>query len=87
MPVVHEPVSLAELADEIVNEYAAVAEQGQRAVRTDARRDLPPAIADRLGCCAVSSPTWWSTPFVTVGSLSLKVDATASRHRERSPSG
>ena len=47
MPVVHEPVSLAELADEIVNEYAAVAEQGQRAVRTDVRRDLPPAMADR----------------------------------------
>ena len=47
MPVLHEPVSLAELADEIVNEYAAVAEQGQRAVRTDVRRDLPPAIADR----------------------------------------
>ena len=47
MPVVHEPVSLADLADEVVNEYAAVAEQGQRAVRTDVRRDLPPAIADR----------------------------------------
>ena len=47
MPVVREPVSLAELADEIVEEYAAVAEQGQRAVRTDVRRDLPPAVADR----------------------------------------
>jgi len=47
MPVVHEPVSLAELADEVVNEYAAVAEQGQRAVRTDVRRDLPPVMADR----------------------------------------
>ena len=47
MPVVRESVSLAELADEIVEEYAAVAEQGQRAVRTDVRRDLPQALADR----------------------------------------
>ena len=47
MPVVREPVSLAELADEVVEEYAAVAEQGQRAVRTDVRRDLPQAVADR----------------------------------------
>jgi signal transduction histidine kinase len=47
MPIVREPVSLAELVDEIVVEYTAVAEQGQRAVRPDARRDLPPAVADR----------------------------------------
>src|SRR5262249_34563094 len=47
MPVVREPVSLAELAEEVVGEYAAVAEQGQRAVRTDVRRDLPRAVADR----------------------------------------
>jgi len=47
MPVVQEPVPLAEVADEVVEEYAAVAEQGQRAVRTDVRRDLPPAFADR----------------------------------------
>jgi signal transduction histidine kinase len=47
MSVVREPVTLAELADEVVEEYAAVAEQGQRAVRTDVRRDLPPAVADR----------------------------------------
>ena len=47
MPVVREPVSLAELADEVVEEYAAAAEQSQQAVRTDVRRDLPPAVADR----------------------------------------
>jgi signal transduction histidine kinase len=47
MPVVREPVSLAELADEVVQEYAAAAEQSQQVVRTDVRRDLPPAVADR----------------------------------------
>jgi signal transduction histidine kinase len=47
MPIVREPVLLTELADEVVEEYRAVAEQSQRAVRTDARRDLPPAVADR----------------------------------------
>src|SRR5262249_32698257 len=47
MPVVREPVSLAELADEVVEEYAAAAEQSQQVVRTDVRRDLPPAVADR----------------------------------------
>ena len=46
MPVVREYVSLAELADEVVGEYAAVAEQGQRAVRGDVCRDLPPVCAD-----------------------------------------
>jgi len=47
MPVVREPVSLAELADEVVEEYTAAAEQSQQVVRTDVRRDLPPAVADR----------------------------------------
>src|SRR5215831_7153732 len=47
MPVVREPVSLAELADEVVAEYAATAEQSQQEVRADVPRDLPPAIADR----------------------------------------
>jgi signal transduction histidine kinase len=47
MPVVREPVSLAALADEVVEEYAAVAEERQQAVRTALGRDLPPALADR----------------------------------------
>src|SRR5262245_38345259 len=47
MPVVQESVSLADVADEVVEEYAAVAEQGRRAVRMAVRRDLPPAFADR----------------------------------------
>src|SRR4029453_4659654 len=47
MPIVQESVSLAEVADEVVEEHAAVAEQGQRAVRMAVRRDLPPAFADR----------------------------------------
>src|SRR5262245_15074826 len=47
MPVVRESVSLAEVADEVVAEYAAVAEQGRHAVRSDVRRDLAPALADR----------------------------------------
>jgi signal transduction histidine kinase len=47
MPVVREPMSLADVADEIVEEYAAVAEQSQQAVRTHVRRDLPPVFADR----------------------------------------
>jgi signal transduction histidine kinase len=46
-PVARELVSLAELADEVVDEYAAAAEQNQQAVRSDVRRDLPPAVADR----------------------------------------
>ncbi len=46
MPVLPEPVSLAELAGEVVEEYAVV-EQGQQAVRTNVRRDVPPAFADR----------------------------------------
>jgi signal transduction histidine kinase len=47
MPVAREFVALAEVADEVVEEYAAVAEQGQRTVRMVVRRDLPPAFADR----------------------------------------
>lgn len=47
MPVAREPVALAELADEIVEEYVAVAEQGQRAVRAHVPPDLPPVCADR----------------------------------------
>jgi len=47
MPVVREPVSLAEMAEEVVREHAAAAEQRQQVVRTDVRSDLPPAIADR----------------------------------------
>jgi signal transduction histidine kinase len=47
MPVVREPVPLADLAEEVVAEYAATAEQSQQEVRADVPRDLPPAIADR----------------------------------------
>src|SRR5262245_1439836 len=47
MPVLREPVSLAEVADEVVEENVDVEEQGQRAVRTSVRSDLPPAFADR----------------------------------------
>jgi signal transduction histidine kinase len=47
MPVLCERVSLAEVAGEIVNEFAATAEQGQRVVRADVRDDLPFVIADR----------------------------------------
>src|SRR5262249_26830739 len=47
MPVVREPVSLAELADEVVEEHAAAAEQSQQVVRAAVGRDLPPAVADR----------------------------------------
>src|SRR5262245_41162062 len=47
MPVACEPVVLAELADEVVEEYGAAAEQSQQVVRSTVRRDLPPAMADR----------------------------------------
>src|SRR5262249_49849436 len=47
MPVVLEPVALAEVTDEIVDEYAAIAEQGQRAVRAAVPPDVPPVLADR----------------------------------------
>jgi len=47
MPVAYEPVVLAELADEVVEEYGAAAEQSQQVVRSTVRRDLPPAMADR----------------------------------------
>jgi len=47
MPVVLEPVALAEVTDEIVGEYAAIAEQGQRALRAAVHRDVPPVMADR----------------------------------------
>ena len=47
MRVVREPVSLAELADRVVEEYAAVAEQGQCVVRTTVPSTLPPVSADR----------------------------------------
>src|SRR5262249_60420811 len=47
MPVVLEPVALAEVADEIVGEYAAIAEQGQRTLRAAVHRDVPPVVADR----------------------------------------
>lgn len=47
MPVMPEPVALAEVAREIVDEYAAIAEQGQRAVRAAVHRDVPPVVADR----------------------------------------
>jgi len=47
MPVLQEAVVVADVADEIVDEYAAVAEQGQRTLRTHVPRDLPPVMADR----------------------------------------
>src|SRR5262249_14455959 len=42
-----QPVCLAELADEGVEEYGAAAEQSQQVVRSTVGRDLPPAMADR----------------------------------------
>jgi signal transduction histidine kinase len=47
MPVVLEAVALAEVADEIVDEYAATAEQGQRTLRAAVHRDVPAVVADR----------------------------------------
>lgn len=47
MPVVLEPVALADTADEIVAELAPGAADGRRAVRVALAADLPPAIADR----------------------------------------
>ncbi len=47
MPVVEEPVVLAELVDEVVIEYRPVATQGGRELRVDVPTVLPPALADR----------------------------------------
>jgi signal transduction histidine kinase len=72
MPVVREPVSLAELADEVVEEYAAVAEERQQAVRTTVGRDLPPALVDRWLLRRVWS-TWWSTPSGTAAAATCRL--------------
>jgi signal transduction histidine kinase len=47
MPVAHEPIVLAEVVDEVVREYAPVAEQAGRRLRIDVATDLPPVVGDR----------------------------------------
>ena len=47
MPILEEPVVLAEMVDEVVIEYRPVATQGGRELRVDVPIDLPPALADR----------------------------------------
>ena len=47
MPVAHEPIVLAEVVDEVLREYAPVAEQAGRRLRIDVATDLPPVVGDR----------------------------------------
>jgi signal transduction histidine kinase len=47
MPIHREPILLADLVDEVVREYAPVAEQSNRTLRMAIRRDLAPVTADR----------------------------------------
>jgi signal transduction histidine kinase len=47
MPIVREPVVLAELVDDVVGEYGPVAAQGGRVVHVRVGTDLAPALADR----------------------------------------
>jgi signal transduction histidine kinase len=47
MPVAHEPIVLAEVADEVVREYTPVAEQAGRRLVVAVGTDLPPAVGDR----------------------------------------
>jgi len=47
MPAAHEPVTLAAVAEEVAEEYAAVAEQTGRRLVVTVERSLPPAIGDR----------------------------------------
>jgi signal transduction histidine kinase len=47
MPIVREPVVLADLADEVVAEHGGAPEHGRPAVVLEVRRDLPPVSADR----------------------------------------
>jgi signal transduction histidine kinase len=56
MPVAREPIVLADVVDEVVHEYAPVAEQAGRRVTVAVATDLPPAVGDRC-CSAASSST------------------------------
>jgi signal transduction histidine kinase len=47
MPVAHEPVTLAAVAEEVAEEYAAVAEQTGRRLVVTVAHSLPPAVGDR----------------------------------------
>jgi signal transduction histidine kinase len=47
MPVAREPIVLAEIVDDVVHEYAPVAEQAGRRLTVGVRTDLPPAVGDR----------------------------------------
>ena len=47
MPVACEPIVLAEVVDEVVHEYAPVAEQAGRRLTVAVGTDLPPAAGDR----------------------------------------
>jgi signal transduction histidine kinase len=47
MPVAHEPITLAAVAEEVAEEYAAVAEQTGRRLVVTVEHALPPAIGDR----------------------------------------
>lgn len=47
MPIVREPVVLAELVDDVVGEYGPVAAQGGRVVHVQVGTELAPALADR----------------------------------------
>src|SRR5215831_12842556 len=47
MPDALEPIVLAEVVDEVVREYAPVAEQAGRRLRIDVATDLPPVVGDR----------------------------------------
>ena len=47
MPAAHEPVTLAAVAEEVAEEYAAVAEQTGRRLVVTVEHSLPPAVGDR----------------------------------------
>jgi len=48
MPVAREPIVLADVVDEVVHEYAPVAEETGRRVTVAVATDLPPAVGDRV---------------------------------------
>jgi signal transduction histidine kinase len=47
MPVGREPIVLAEVVDEVIREYASVAEQAGRRLTVAVPTELPPALGDR----------------------------------------
>ena len=47
MPVAREPIVVAEVVDEVVQEYGPVAEQARRRLTIDVSTELPPAVGDR----------------------------------------